>query len=53
LSAYVTTLVEARPEDNLVGEIIRAHLVEGGFTVEACTVAVVSLLLGGLETTIR
>ncbi|MFC0542852.1 cytochrome P450 [Kutzneria chonburiensis] len=56
LSAYAGTLIEAEvanPGDNLLGEIIRAHLTEGGFTVDACTVAVVSLLLGGLETTIQ
>lgn len=56
LRAYAATLVEAEradPGDNLLGEIIRAHLTEGSFTVEACTVAVVNLLLGGLETTIQ
>ncbi|MFI9387465.1 cytochrome P450 [Kutzneria sp. NPDC052558] len=56
LCGYAGTLIEAEvadPGDNLLGEIIRAHLTEGGFTVEACTVAVVSLLLGGLETTIQ
>ncbi|WP_165960336.1 cytochrome P450 [Actinocrispum wychmicini] len=56
LSGYAGTLIEAEradPGDSLLGEIIRAHLSEGGFSVEACTVAVVSLLLGGLETTIQ
>jgi cytochrome P450 len=56
LSKYASTLIEterADPGDNLLGEIIQAHLTEGEFTVEACTVAVVSLLLGGLETTIQ
>jgi cytochrome P450 len=33
--------------------VVRAHLVEGGFSVEACSMAVVSLLLGGFETTIQ
>ncbi|CAM4168383.1 cytochrome P450 [Kibdelosporangium persicum] len=56
LRAYAAKLVEAErtaPSDNLLGEIVRAHLEEGGFSVDACTVAVVSLLLGGLETTIQ
>ncbi|MEV4318785.1 cytochrome P450 [Actinocrispum sp. NPDC049592] len=56
LSAYAGTLIEAErkaPGENLLGEIIRAHLAENEFSVEACTVAVVSLLLGGLETTIQ
>jgi cytochrome P450 len=56
LSEYTATLIErerADPSDNLLGEIIRAHLVEGGFSVEACSTAVVSLLLGGFETTIQ
>lgn len=41
------------PGHNLLGEIVRAHLEEGVFSVDACTVAVVNLLLGGLETTIQ
>ncbi len=56
LSAYTSALVErerANPGDNLLGEIIRAHLEEGGFSVEACSMAVVTLLLGGFETTIQ
>lgn len=53
LSAYTAALIEQNPRDNLLGEIIEAHLSEGGFSVEACTVAVISLLLGGLETTIQ
>lgn len=56
LSEYTSALVErerANPSDNLLGEIIQAHLIEGGFSVEACSTAVVSLLLGGFETTIQ
>lgn len=56
LSAYTATLVDqerADPGDNMLGEIIRAHLLEGGFATEACAVAVVNLLLGGFETTIQ
>ncbi|ALG07259.1 hypothetical protein H4W33_010955 [Kibdelosporangium phytohabitans] len=56
LRAYAAGLVAAERRDpghGLLGEIVRAHLDEGGFSVEACTVAVVSLLLGGLETTIQ
>ncbi|ONI81001.1 hypothetical protein ALI144C_20765 [Actinosynnema sp. ALI-1.44] len=56
LRAYAAELVAAERRDpghSLLGEIVRAHLEEGGFSVEACTVAVVSLLLGGLETTIQ
>jgi cytochrome P450 len=53
LSSYTATLIEQNPRDNLLGEIIEAHLSEGRFSVEACTVAVISLLLGGLETTIQ
>jgi cytochrome P450 len=56
LGAYAGTLIErerAQPGDNLLGEIIRAHLTEGGYSVDACSTAVVSLLLGGLETTIQ
>ncbi|CRK54986.1 putative cytochrome P450 hydroxylase [Alloactinosynnema sp. L-07] len=54
LSDYTATLVEqerAKPSDNLLGEIIRAH--EGEFSLESCVAAVVSLLLGGFETTIQ
>jgi cytochrome P450 len=56
LGAYTKTLIEAErsdPGDSLLGEVVRAHISEGGFSLEACTVAVVSLLLGGLETTIQ
>lgn len=56
LAEYAGTLIEqerADPSDNLLGEIIRAHLTEGGYSVEACSTAVVSLLLGGFETTIQ
>jgi cytochrome P450 len=56
LHAYAAELVEkerANPSDNLLGEIIQAHLVEGGYSVEACSTAVVMLLLGGFETTIQ
>jgi cytochrome P450 len=53
LSAYTAALIEQNPRDNLLGEIMDAHLSEGGYSVEACTVAVISLLLGGLETTIQ
>ncbi|SMD24074.1 cytochrome P450 [Kibdelosporangium aridum] len=56
LRAYCAELVAKQrenPSDNLLGEIVRAHLEESGFSVDACTVAVVSLLLGGLETTIQ
>ncbi|MCE7006861.1 cytochrome P450 [Kibdelosporangium philippinense] len=56
LKAYAGELVgkqQVNSSDNLLGEIVHAHLEEGGFSVDACTVAVVSLLLGGLETTIQ
>jgi cytochrome P450 len=56
LSEYTATLIErdrADPGDNLLGEIIRAHLGEDEFSVDECTSAVVSLLLGGFETTIQ
>jgi cytochrome P450 len=54
LRAYTDTLVDAAgPGDNLLGEVIRAHIVEGGYSTEACSTAVVSLLLGGFETTIQ
>jgi cytochrome P450 len=54
LSAYVDTLVSPDdPGDNLLGDVVRAHLDEGGFSVEACSLAVVALLLGGFETTIQ
>jgi cytochrome P450 len=56
LHAYTTALVEAeraRPGDNLLGQIIQAHVDEGGYTPEAVTVAVISLLLGGFETTVQ
>jgi len=54
LRAATDTLVDPdNVGDNLLGEVVRAHLEEGGFSVDACTVAVVNLLLGGLETTIQ
>lgn len=56
LSDYAGTLVDrqrANPGDDLLGEVIQAHLSEGGFSTEAVTSAVVSLLLGGFETTIQ
>lgn len=54
LRAYTDMLVaRAEPSENLLGEVIRAHLVEGGYTTEACSIAIVSLLLGGFETTIQ
>nr|CTQ95831.1 putative cytochrome P450 hydroxylase [Kibdelosporangium sp. MJ126-NF4] len=56
LRAHAAELVAAERENpghSLLGEIVRAHMDEGGFSVDACTVAVVSLLLGGLETTIQ
>ena len=54
LRNYTDSLVAgAEPSDNLLGEVIRAHVVEGGFSTEACSTAVVSLLLGGFETTIQ
>jgi cytochrome P450 len=56
LHAYTTGLVEAaraRPGDNLLGQIIQAHVDEGGYTPEAVTVAVIGLLLGGFETTVQ
>jgi cytochrome P450 len=56
LHTYTTALVEkhrARPGDNLLGQIIQAHVDEGGYTPEAVTVAVIGLLLGGFETTVQ
>lgn len=54
LRAYTDSLVDpSAPPDNLLGDVIRAHLDEGGFSVDACGMAVVSLLLGGFETTIQ
>lgn len=56
LSSYTNGLVQkaqANPSDNMLGEIIKAHVDEGEYTPEAVTVAVVSLLLGGFETTIQ
>jgi cytochrome P450 len=56
LGEYTGTLIErerANPSDSLLGEIIQAHLQDGAFSVEACTTAVVTLLLGGFETTIQ
>lgn len=56
LNAYTSELVAAErsnPRDNLLGEIIRAHVDDGGYSQQACTQAVVSLLLGGFETTIQ
>jgi cytochrome P450 len=54
LSDYVDSLVSPDdPADNLLGDVVRAHLDEGGFSVGAVTTAAVSLLLGGFETTIQ
>jgi cytochrome P450 len=54
LRAYTDTLVDQdNPGDNLLGDVVRAHLEEGGFSVDAVTMAVISLLLGGFETTIQ
>jgi cytochrome P450 len=54
LRAYTDTLVEQTgPADNLLGEVVRAHVVEEGYSTEACSTAVVGLLLGGFETTIQ
>jgi cytochrome P450 len=54
LRAYTETLVDpADPGDNLLGDVVRAHLAEGGFSVDECVMAVISLLLGGFETTIQ
>lgn len=56
LSAFTRRLVEQErenPGDNLLGEVIRAHLSEDAYAAETVTVAVVSLLLGGFETTIQ
>lgn len=56
LSAYTTTLVrqELRVRgDNMLGEIVRAFEADDAYSLEAVTTAVVSLLLGGFETTIQ
>jgi cytochrome P450 len=54
LSAYVDTLIDPdAPGDNLLGEVVRAYVDEGEFSVEACSMAAVTLLLGGFETTIQ
>jgi cytochrome P450 len=55
LRAYTDALIEdgAGAGDNLLGEVIRAHVVEEGYSTAACSTAVVSLLLGGFETTIQ
>lgn len=56
LRAYTTRLVEEErkdPRDNLLGEVVRAYLSEDAYAPETVTVAVLSLLLGGLETTIQ
>ncbi|MBB5874505.1 cytochrome P450 [Allocatelliglobosispora scoriae] len=56
LQDYTTGLVERErvsPSDSMLGEIVKAHLDEGGYSAEAVTVAVVSLLLGGFETTVQ
>lgn len=54
LRAYADTLIDvSSPGDNLLGNIVRAFLDENCFSVEACSTAVVSLLLGGFETTIQ
>jgi cytochrome P450 len=54
LRAYTETLVDpAEPGDNLLGDVVRAHLAEGGFSADECVMAVIALLLGGFETTIQ
>jgi len=54
LRAYTDELVaSAVPSDNLLGEVIRAHVVEEQYSASSCSTAVVSLLLGGFETTIQ
>lgn len=56
LHAYTTALVQAqraKPADNLLGRIVRAHDDEGGYPPEAVTVAIIGLLLGGFETTVQ
>ncbi|MEV0460457.1 cytochrome P450 [Catellatospora methionotrophica] len=56
LSEYTATLVrQARVDrsDNMLGEIIRAFEAEDAYSLEDVTTAVVSLLLGGFETTIQ
>lgn len=56
LSSYTQGLVErerAHPGDNLLGEVIRAYLSEDAYEPATVTVAIVSLLLGGFETTIQ
>jgi cytochrome P450 len=56
LSAYTRKLVEQErenPGDNLLGEVIRAYSSEDAYSPETVTVVVVSLLLGGFETTIQ
>jgi len=54
LRAYTETLVDPdQPGDNLLGDVVRAHVEEGGFSTDAVTTAVISLLLGGFETTIQ
>ncbi|MEU7823814.1 cytochrome P450 [Catellatospora sp. NPDC049133] len=39
--------------DNMLGEIVRAFEADDAYSLEAVTTAVVSLLLGGFETTIQ
>ncbi len=56
LSEYTAALVRQEHDqhrDNMLGEIIRAFEAEGAYSAEAVTTAVVSLLLGGFETTIQ
>lgn len=55
LRAYTETLVvPADPGDNnLLDDVVRAHLAEGGFSTDECVMAVISLLLGDFETTIQ
>lgn len=54
LRAHTETLVDPDdPGDNLLGDVVRAHLAEGGFSTDECVMAVISLLLGGFETTIQ
>ncbi|WP_186315885.1 cytochrome P450 [Catellatospora sichuanensis] len=56
LSDYTSTLVQQERRDrgdNMLGEIIRAFEAEDAYSLEDVTTAVVSLLLGGFETTIQ
>jgi len=54
LRDHTETLVDPeQPGDNLLGDVVRAHLAEGGFSADECVMAVIALLLGGFETTIQ